>query len=46
MSLEIMRRFASEAGFEIVRQKAIDWSTNKELDGLTLIEKPRSFTAS
>lgn len=45
MSLEIMRQFATEAGLEIVRQKAIDWSTNKELDGLTLIEKPLRVVA-
>jgi hypothetical protein len=45
MSLDMMRRFATDAGLEIVRQTAIDWSANKELDGLTLVERPRRSAA-
>ena len=45
MSLEMMRQFVTAAGLEIVRQKAIDWNKNEELDGLTLIEKPHRFDA-
>ncbi len=42
MSLEMMRRFVADAGLNLVRQKAINWGSHTDLDGLTLVEKPHS----
>lgn len=41
MSKECFAYFANRAGFIVLEQKVIDWNGEKDLDCITLLEKPR-----
>lgn len=40
LSVALMRELAARAGLTVLEQKVIDWSSHKNIDGLTLLEKP------
>lgn len=40
MTKELFSSFAAQSDLKVVESKVIDWSTNKELDCITLVQKP------